>query len=53
MCKDCAEDIEIICKECGGTEFAHGIEGPTMCLDCLAIDSETDIDWEDGEEIEF
>ena len=46
ICRECVESGIRICTECGGSEFIDGPEGPTMCVDCRAIDTDSTPEWE-------
>ena len=48
LCRACVESPGMrICCECGGFDFVDGPEGPTMCLDCRSIDTDSTPEWEE------
>jgi hypothetical protein len=48
LCKRCADDAGVICRECGGLNFISSLDGPTMCMDCRSVESDTSIDWDEA-----
>ena len=50
-CESCADDLTVICGDCGADDMVCPDEGPDYCVFCQSVERGVSIDWDEGEPV--